>query len=330
MQKRKVCVIGGGTGTVAVLNGLKHEKNLDLSVIVSMTDDGGSNKILRDEFGLLPLSDLRKSIVALSRTGNGIFRELFVYRFAKGDGLSGHTLGNLIMTALTELTGSEQGAIDAASKIFDVAGKIIPVTYGHAKLAAKYGDGSNVHGEHLIDEPELASQHRILELFLVPKVKANPAALQAIAEADYLVIGPGDLYTSLLANIIIDKVPEAIKNSKAKIILVTNLMSKRGQTQWMTMQDFVNEMERYSTRRPDIVLINNLKPSEAILKKYASEGDFPFNDDVDDSKYEKVVRTPLMALDEIKREKGDTLARSLVRHDEEKLSKTLLELFKKF
>ncbi|MBW7953920.1 YvcK family protein, partial [Candidatus Dojkabacteria bacterium] len=138
---KKVAVIGGGTGTVAVLSGLKYNTDVTLSAIVNMTDDGGSNRVVRDEFGLLPLSDLRKSIVALADAGNGIFRELFTYRFDKGEGLSSHTLGNLMLMALSDITGSEIGAIEAASKIFNCRGKVIPVTLDDVRLVAKYDDG---------------------------------------------------------------------------------------------------------------------------------------------------------------------------------------------
>ena len=166
MTKKKVVVIGGGTGTVAVLHGLKKYNDLDLSVIVSMTDDGGSNAVVRDQFGYLPLSDLRKSIIALSGTKNGVLRDVFTYRFEKGDGLKSHTLGNLIMMGLADMTGSEIGAIDAASKLFNVHGKIIPVTTDDVRLVAEYEDGSKVEGEHLIDEPDKKHEDLRIKFFL--------------------------------------------------------------------------------------------------------------------------------------------------------------------
>jgi uncharacterized cofD-like protein len=204
MKKKKVVVIGGGTGTVPVLTGLKNSNNIEISVIVSMTDDGGSNRVIRDEFGLLPLSDLRKSIIALSNKGNGLFRQLFTYRFDKGKGFRGHTLGNIMMMALSDITGSEIGAIDASCKLFDVVGNVIPVTLDSVRLVAEYEDGKKVCGESRIDEPDCERNERIDEFYLKPKASANPVAIKAIKNADFIIVGPGDLYTSTLANIVVD------------------------------------------------------------------------------------------------------------------------------
>ncbi len=140
-----ITVIGGGTGTSNVLKGLKRHKDLNLSVIVGTMDDGGSNAVIKDELGLLPLSDIRKSVIALAEdSDNGLIRELFTYRFSEGQGLKGHTLGNLLMAAMTDITGSEIGAIDAFKYLFEISGDIIPVTLDDAKLVAKYEDGSTV------------------------------------------------------------------------------------------------------------------------------------------------------------------------------------------
>jgi len=150
-----ITVIGGGTGSSTVLEGLKSKKDLSLKVIVGMMDDGGSNAVVRDEFGLLPLSDLRKSIIALSTENEDqILRNLFTYRFSQGDGLKGHTLGNLLMIAMTEITGSEVEAIEMFKYLFSVSGDIIPVTLDKVKLVAEYTNGMKIVGEHFIDEPE--------------------------------------------------------------------------------------------------------------------------------------------------------------------------------
>lgn len=316
MKKTNVVVIGGGTGTVSVLNGIKYFDDLDISVIVSMTDDGGSNAIVRDEFGLLPLSDLRKSIIALADKGNSTLRELFTYRFSKGEGLSGHTLGNLIMMALSDISGDEVKAIDAASKIFRVLGKIIPVTLDDVRLVAEYADGSIVTGEHLIDEPEKSKTIKLLRT--EPEAKANPEAIKVIENADYIVIGPGDMYTSTLANIIIGGIPEAIQKSDAKVIFINNLMTKKGQTHEMKLQDLVNEIERYTGKSPDFVINNSKEIPEDIKEKYAKSEEYPLEDNVDDTKYE-VIRENVIGDEIIKRQSGDTLKRSLVRHDSKKL-----------
>ena len=162
----KIVVIGGGTGTIPVLSGLKQFSEFDLQVIVSMTDDGGSNAVIRDEFGLLPLSDLRKSIIALSQNDDKLLRDIFTYRFSKGEGLIGHTLGNLILMGLTETTGSEIGAIEAVSKLFNVKGKVIPVTLDSTKLVADYTDGTKIKGEHIIDEPEIQCYRNYFSFYI--------------------------------------------------------------------------------------------------------------------------------------------------------------------
>ncbi len=324
---KKVAVIGGGTGTVAVLSGLKYNTDVTLSAIVNMTDDGGSNRVVRDEFGLLPLSDLRKSIVALADAGNGIFRELFTYRFDKGEGLSSHTLGNLMLMALSDITGSEIGAIEAASKIFYCRGKVIPVTLDDVRLVAKYDDGRTVTGEHLIDEPEENPSAKIVELSLSEEAEAYEDAIKAIEEADFIIAGPGDLYTSTICNIIVNGISEAIKNSKGKYIFINNLMTKKGQTHWMKASDLVAEVSRYSQRQPDYVLLNNGEIPAPTLKRYEEKGEFIIVDDLQDGSEYQIIRTDIVANDEVVQDKGDALVRSLVRHDHEELAKVLLSIF---
>lgn len=320
---KKIVVIGGGTGTVAVLSGLKQFTDYQLSVIVSMTDDGGSNAVVRDEFGLLPLSDVRKSIIALAETDSQLLRELFTYRFSKGDGLSGHTLGNLMMMAAADISGSEEVAIQRLSVLFNVKGRVIPVTLEQTRLVAEYASGVRVEGEHLIDEPEV-DPGRIKQLSLSVPVSANSAAIKAIGEADVVIIGPGDLYTSTLANIIVPGIAEAIKKSRARVIYINNLMTKRGQTQGMGAADFVSEIAHYVGRAPDVTLAHNHDFASAILEKYAVRGEHPISDDLlhDNS----VVRTDLANDTETPTDAGDTLVRSLIRHDASKLAAALREI----
>ncbi|MBN1331895.1 YvcK family protein [Candidatus Dojkabacteria bacterium] len=323
MAKKKVVVIGGGTGTVAVLYGLKKYEDLDLSVIVSMTDDGGSNAIVRDQFGYLPLSDLRKSIIALSGTKNGILRDVFTYRFEKGEGLKSHTLGNLIMMGLSDMTGSEVGAIEAASKLFNVQGRIIPVTTDDVRLVAEYSNGSRVEGEHLIDEPDKKHEDlRIKFFYTTPKAKATKEAVKAIKEADYIIAGPGDLYTSTLANIIINGIPQAIQKSKGKFVFINNLMTKKGQTHGMTAGDLFAEVEKYAGRKPNVVLLNTKELPEKVIKHYKSRGEEVIKDDIDCDDCE-IIRASLIDTDVVEPQKGDDLVRSIIRHDSVKLSKIL-------
>lgn len=313
---KKIVVIGGGTGTTSVLSGLKKYPDLELSVIVSMTDDGGSNAVVRDQFGLLPLSDVRKSIIALAETDNSLLRELFTYRFDKGVGLSGHTLGNLMMMAAADIVGSESAAIERLSKLFHVRGHVIPVTLEQTRLVAEYESGRRVKGEHLIDEPD-NELGRIVKLTLSDAVTANPAAITSIRAADVIIVGPGDLYTSTLANIIVPGIAEAIKKSSAQVIFVSNLMTKRGQTEGMNASDLVNEIERYLGRRPNLTLVHNKIFSAIILEKYAARNEYPIVDDLPDT--QEYVRADFASDDESSTDQGDTLVRSLIRHDAKKL-----------
>lgn len=324
----KILVIGGGTGTSMVLEGLKRFRDLKLSVIVGMMDDGGSNAVVRDEFGLLPLSDLRKSIIALSETTDGgILRELFTYRFSQGEGLKGHTLGNLLMVAMTDITGSEVEAIEMLKLLFHVNGDIIPVTLDKVTLTAEYIDGSKRVGEHLIDEPE--EDIKIEKFYFDGKASAYTGAIEAIMQADYIIVGPGDLYTTTLANIIVEGIPDALQNTKAKLIFIPNLMSKIGQTRGLTMRSMIELVEGYIGREFDFILINSGKLPESAYRRYVKEGEHLFKDDLHATNGRVVIKRDLVANSVIRKDKGDVLKRSLIRHDSEKLGEELYKIFSK-
>jgi len=322
-----ITVMGGGTGSSNVLMGLKNYKDLNLSVIVGTMDDGGSNAMIKDELGLLPLSDIRKSIIALAEDSDkGLIRELFTYRFSQGNGIKGHTLGNLLMIAMTDITGSEVSAIDAFKFLFEISGNIIPVTVDNAKLIAKYDDGSVVEGEHLIDEPKI--DKHIIELSLDSKTTAYPASIEAIKDAEYILIGPGDLYTTTLAVLIVPGISQAIQESKAKVIFIPNLMSKIGQTRELTQQSMLDILEKYIGKNVDYILMNNGEIPERALKRYLNRGEHIFKDDLKDNGKRTIIRADLIANSLVKKEKGDKLVRSLVRHDPEKLGFELYNIFR--
>ena len=323
----KITVIGGGTGSTTVLEGLKKKKDLDLNVIVGMMDDGGSKAVVRDEFGLLPLSDLRKSIIALSQENeNQMLRNLFTYRFSQGNGLKGHTLGNLLMIAMTEITGSEVEAIEMFKYFFSVTGNIIPVTLDKVRLVAEYDDGSKVVGEHLIDEPE--DDKKIVKFYFDNKAQAYQGAVDTIMSSDYIIIGPGDLYTTTLANIIVDGIPQALQKTKAKLIFISNLMSKKGQTRGLTLESMLSLVEGYIGRKFDYVLINNGRIPQKAYKRYIKQGEHIFKDDIKKNGRE-IIRADLVANSVIKKDKGDALDRSLVRHDPDKVARELYKIFRK-
>jgi uncharacterized cofD-like protein len=320
MEKRKVIVIGGGTGSLAVINGLKFYPDIDLKVVVNMTDDGGSNQIIRDEFGLLPLSDIRKSIMALADNDkNDLLRTIFTYRFSEGNGLIGHTLGNLIMMALTSKYGSEVEAVKAISQLFELKGEVIPVTTDKVRLCAEYSDGSTVIGEHHIDDSIANHNDKIVRLFLQPDATAYTRALDAIDSADYIIVGPGDFYTTTMANLIVRGISDALQKTKAKFIFITNLMSKKGETRSMKQRDFVTEIEKYIKRTPDIILVNDGEIPKDILERYVADGEHVIENNFKDSDPYTVLQADLLNHEAVIKDKGDTLPRSYIRHDDSKL-----------
>lgn len=328
-KAKKVVVIGGGTGTYTVLSGLKKYP-LDLSVVVSMTDSGGSNRVLRDEFGLLPTSDIRQCMVALaSDDSDENLRKLFTYRYTAGVGISGMTFGNLFMAALTDIYGSQQKAIQKTCEILGVKGNILPVTFDNSHLVARYENGQQVLGEHYIDEPEPEiADYKIVQLEVIPKATANPEAIKAIKNADLIVIGPGDLYTSIICNLVVDRIAKAIKNSKAKKLYILNLMTRFGQTDHFSAYNHIQELEKYlGTNVIDICLVNSgLKFPKGILKRYREEKAYPVKDDLNGKLKLKVVRRNLIANDVFTKPKSDRLHRSLIRHDPNKLAKVIMSL----
>jgi len=325
MKKKRVVVVGGGTGTHTVLRGLKkYVDELDISAVVSMADSGGSTGRLRDEFGQLPVGDVRNALTALAADGDehdALLRQLFSYRFDKGGGLSGHNFGNLLLTALTDILGSETKAIESASRILRVSGSVIPVTTDNVHLVAEYEDGSVVVGEGDIDEAlSKYSDMRIAKLSLSPAAIISEIAAKTIREADLLVLGPGDLYTSVLANCVVDGFVSVLAESNAKVVYVCNLMSKQGQTVDMNALEHVSEVMKYIGRKPDVAIINKPLFSEELVKKYAIEGDFPILNNCKDDIGVEIICESLVAQEEIQLVSGDILKRSLIRHDSDLLA----------
>lgn len=323
-------MVGGGTGTHTTLRGLRpFADTLDITAIVSMADDGGSTGRLRDEFGQLPVGDVRNALTALASDGdehNQLLRQLFSYRFQKGSGLSGHNFGNIFLTALSDILGDEVKAIEAVSKILRVAGRVLPVTTDNVHLVAEYADGSKVFGEHKIDEPEHDDKMRITNLYLEPLGKISEEAKNALLEADLIVLGPGDLYTSVLANCVVDGFSETLKLSQAKIIYVCNLMSKKGQTVGLNAKEHIDEIIKYTKITPFGVVVNSTIFPPELLKKYAEEGDFPILNNCRDNSGYKVYSRPLANEDESEKIKGDVIKRSLIRHNPELLAQVILDI----
>ncbi|NCU38075.1 YvcK family protein [Candidatus Saccharibacteria bacterium] len=265
----KVAVIGGGTGSFTLLSALKDQTS-KIAAIVNMADDGGSTGVLRDELGVLPPGDVRQCLVALSDSPS--IRDLFNYRFEEGT-FEGHSFGNLFLTALEKTTGSFREAIDTASEILRVNGTVIPVTLDDIRLKMTWADASlTLKGERVIDAEHFKKDPRKAQLSLEPTPGVNPMAIQAIEQADLVVIAPGDLYTSLGPLLVVDGIGDALRSTDAKVVYVCNLVTKDGQTNDFTVSDHAKEIERFGGGDfLDAVLYNSQIPSARILERYKQE-----------------------------------------------------------
>jgi uncharacterized cofD-like protein len=326
MKRRfNVVTIGGGTGTFVVLSGLKKYP-INLSAIVSMMDSGGSAGRLRDQLGVLPPGDLRQALIALSQSEE-IWRDLFTYRFEKGD-LKGHTFGNIFLSSLEMISGSLDKSIDLASHILDTVGEVVPVTFTKCTLCARYKDGKELKGESLIDIA-LKKRPRITYMCLEPEAKPNPNALDKIKKADFIILGPGDLYTSTIPNLLVDGVAEEIRKSKAKKIYVSNLMTKLGETDDYKVSDHVEELKNYLGGDVDYIVVNTKSPQKDILDWYYKAGDVvQVRDDLPKKEYKgaKVVRFDVLSKTRYEQSLSDRIKRSLIRHDSDKLAKVLYKI----
>lgn len=264
--------MGGGTGHYTLLMGLRA-LDARITAIVSMMDSGGSSGRLRDEYGLLPPGDFTRCLVALSSQPEAL-KELFSHRFRSGS-LGGHTMRNLIFTAVQELAGSIPLAIERLHEIFAVKNRVLPVTTDQVDLVMHLENDRVIRGEASIDSMADLLEAPVLSVYADPEAAAYPPALAAIAEADLIVIGPGDLFTSLVPNLLVRGVPEALAASRARVLYICNLMTKPNETPGYAVEDFVGTIAMYlGEARLDAVLYNAAWPS-AKLGEYASEGSQP-------------------------------------------------------
>lgn len=314
----RVVVIGGGTGNFAVLRGLKNYQ-VDLSAIVSMADDGGSTGILRDELGVLPPGDVRQCLVALSNSSS-LMRSLVNYRFENG-GLGGHSFGNLLLSALEKVTGSFEKAVEEMGRILFIKGKVIPVTTHQVRLKMILNNRKILEGEKEIYLSQEIDQG-YKKIYLEPFPEANPHAIEEIGRADFIILGPGGLHTSLIPNLLVEGVSQALLKSKAKKIYVGNLMNRKGQTTGYKTSHYIEEISRFLGEDIfDHILVNEQSPPDELLDVYAEEGTLVENDLTD----KRVIAAPLLGtLHE--GAKTDLLKRNLIRHDPDKLAEELMKI----
>ncbi len=319
----RVVVIGGGTGSFMILSGLKKYLR-QITALVSMADDGGSTGVLRDELGALPPGDVRQCLVALSDSPK--LRDLFNYRFSDGN-LSGHSFGNLFLTALEKMTGNFSEAVDVASEVLDINGhQVVPVILDKVTLVAEDA-GQEIRHEREIRNATFRQLRPALRL--EPTPEPNPRALAVIAQADLIVIAPGGLYESLGATLAVPGIGAALKNARGRKIYVCNLMNQAKHTPDFAVTDYADELERLAGREfIDEVLYNTHMPNEKLIKKYALEGEAPVR--LPDAKLRRHYR--LLGADLLSRSiweraaDGDVLAsqRALIRHDSDRLARSIL------
>jgi len=329
MQRKikNIVTVGGGTGSYTVLSGLKNLPNISLTALVSMSDDGGSTGVLRDELGVLPPGDVRQCLVALSEHSN-IVRELMNYRFSEGT-LKGHSFGNIFLAALEKVTGEFTKGVEVASEILKVSGKVIPITQNKAELLITLSNGRVLEGENKIQEAN-TQDVGIKNIFYKNNVELNPHAKEAILKADYIILGPGNYYCSIVPNLIVDGFKEAIVQSKAKIILPINLTNKLGHTTHWKVGNYVDDVEKYIGKLVDFILINNEEPSLEQIERYKFEsGDGVLVED--DFKDARVVRGALLShiIHEPLARDLSPHTRGFIRHDSQKLADYLKKIIEK-
>ncbi len=276
----RIVAVGGGTGLSMLLSGAKNITN-NLTAIVSVGDDGGSSGRLREEMGILPPGDIRHCITALA-DDEDLVNKLFKYRFTNGEGLEGHSFGNLFLTALYDITGDMVSAVRASSRVLSIRGRVLPATLDDMKLVAEMEDGRIIHGESTIPE----AHGKIKRLFTEPaNCKALPDVIQAIRDAELIILGPGSLYTSVIPNLLVKEISEEIIKSKAKKIYVCNIMTQPGETDNYTVSDHLKALIQHagSNKIVDAVLVNDYLPDN-LAGKYQEAGSYPVKLDVPEVK----------------------------------------------
>ena len=305
--KSKVVVLGGGTGSSTLLRGLK-EFPIDLTAIVSVCDDGDSTGVLREEFNIPAVGDIRRVLVALSET-EPLVMELFNYRFRTTSDLDGHTVGNLLLTASSEITGNLSDGIEALSKVFNLKGKVVPLSEDNVVLMGEMEDGSIVEGEHNITQ----NKNKIMRVYYKEKPVPTKEALKALEEADLIILSMGSVFTSIIPNLICQEIRDAIDRSKGKIMYVCNMMTQPGETDKYKVSDHIKLLNQYlGKRKIDVVIANDGEIDDDMAKRYES---FEQKDSVELDKEETEKLVNRVICDDYV-----TVKNNLLRHNVMKLS----------
>lgn len=314
---KNIVVIGGGSGIFNVLKGLKNYP-VSITSIVTTFDNGGSTGILRDEFGTLPSGDIRRSLLALSPdTGDSTIRDLFTFRFPKESSLHGDNFGNLFLQALTSISGSDVSAIKKVTEILGIKNKILPISTDNTRLHAKLENGKIIKGETNIDIPKHDGSIKIQDVYLEPSAIIYKEAYEAILNADVVIIGPGDLYTSILANVLVEGFTDAIQKTNAKIVYILNIMTKWGETNGFKASDFAKVLLSYlKIDKLDYVICNDAPINQKLIEKYKKEKAEPIL--IDKVKLKKYTKNII--------DEDVALQTDIVRHDAAKIARIIMKL----
>ncbi|MBC7958902.1 MAG: YvcK family protein [Vallitaleaceae bacterium] len=315
-EGHQIVCLGGGTGLSTMLRGLKeHTENL--TAIVTVSDNGGGSGILRREMNMLPPGDIRNCLLALAGT-EPLMNQIFGHRFTEGS-LEGQNLGNLFLAALTNILGSFELAVEKANEVLAVKGKVIPVTTANVQLCALFDDGAQIEGETEIVERCKVGRKSIQKVYLSPILpEAYDKAIQALKEADTIVLGPGSLYTSIIPNLLVEGIAQTIRNSHAKVVYVSNIMTQPGETDHYTLKRHLDVIEEYLGKDViDYIIVNDQEIDVEILYLYEKDSATQVIVDVVQDERLKVVRTSLA---KINTEHG------YIRHDPEQLAEVIINL----
>jgi len=319
----KVVAIGGGTGLSSLLRGIKHlvpNTISDLSAVVTVADNGGSSGRLREEMQIPAPGDIRNCIVALAEDED-ILAKVFQYRFEEGEGLKGHSFGNLFLSVLTKITKNFLDAVEITSDILKIKGKIIPSTDELVDVVAEFTDGVVIKGETQITEYGKKLKGKIKKIWLEPSnVKAPPEAVEKILGADFIILGPGSLYTSIIPNLLVKEIREALLNTKAYKIYICNVMTQYGETDRFSASDHIKALHK-TVGKPfiDAAVINTTAPPDELIRKYMKENAEPVTADIGN-----ISRIGITVFGEDLLDTGNH-----IRHNPQKLAKTLVDIFNK-